>query len=706
MTYEITFTRGFKEELESIPRRILPALSRQIEWIRKDPFAKNPNARRLQNAPKSFRVRIGDVRSLHRVFTKQLRVLFYHIGPRGSVYQRPASGNTMLTGDENRRVLDEIYGRVAEEASIIIPDEVTVTSSVDDELPISIEHLSWLCEDDLYLLNVPMELWSAILSAGSLENLTSCDIDEDIRWRLLDYWSNPAPTQVEKLYTLAPGQALETIAQQPLANFLIALDPEQKQALQRIKDDGPYLLKGSAGTGKTLVGLYHIRDMILTRAGESLFDEGEARFGVITYTNTLVDASQAVLEAITPVAIHGKILCSTLDKIAYELASRALGRRPNPLGIAGLAAWIADSVVPKLTGTTAELLDRLGPRYLANEIEQVIVGNGLESVDEYVSFERRGRKRGLREPERRDVWVVYEELRALCSARNVQTFEQIRTIARQYLKSNPNYPRFAVLFVDEAQDFSREARRLCLELVRDPKHLVLAADTGQSIYTVPASWRSADVRFNFQRRRPIMLEKSYRTTREIGRAIASLRLDPGDEDDRSSDAVPVFSGPKPRWIEAPLCEHARVITEEVDRIVRRQGSPINPGQVAIIVRDTMSAQRFRSALKERGIAAQVIDKDSGLRLKGEGVHIVTAHSAKGLGFPIVFVPEVHEETYPWLFALEGAKDAQHREQILDAEQRLLYVAMSRASHLLIMLVASDKPSPFVQKLDRNAHWSS
>ena len=69
---------------------------------------------------------------------------------------------------------------------------------------------------------------------------------------------------------------------------MIDLDPEQKKILNKIKNDGPYLIKGGAGTGKSIVGLYHIRDLIISRASESLFDDDAALYGVITYTNTLV----------------------------------------------------------------------------------------------------------------------------------------------------------------------------------------------------------------------------------------------------------------------------------------------------------------------------------------------------------------------------------------------------------------------------------
>src|ERR1019366_1948356 len=105
---------------------------------------------------------------------------------------------------------------------------------------------------------------------------------------IVDFWTHPSPSQVEKLYGLSPEQDAASIAQQPLSHFLIALDPEQKKALNKIKMDGPYLLKGSAGTGKSLVGLYHIRDLVQTRAGETLFDGSPGKCGIITYTNTLV----------------------------------------------------------------------------------------------------------------------------------------------------------------------------------------------------------------------------------------------------------------------------------------------------------------------------------------------------------------------------------------------------------------------------------
>ncbi|WP_167337543.1 hypothetical protein [Xanthomonas arboricola] len=43
--------------------------------------------------------------------------------------------------------------------------------------------------------------------------------------RIEDYWTNPKQKQVEKLYSLSPEQGVEAIAQRPLSEFLIMLDP-------------------------------------------------------------------------------------------------------------------------------------------------------------------------------------------------------------------------------------------------------------------------------------------------------------------------------------------------------------------------------------------------------------------------------------------------------------------------------------------------
>lgn len=708
MSYEIAFTRGFKEGLERLPREVYPIVNRQVASIAADPYARDTNRTRMKNVPRTFRARIGiHVRILYRVIDQMQQVVFLGIGPRGSIYDRDTGRVAPLSNEERNEILKRIRGDALLDSKSRSqrPSETPPGGAI----PVDTEELTWICEDELFLLQIPQEFWSVILEANSIEGLQRAAVDSRLKVRIEDYWTNPKQTHVEKLYSLSPEQGVEAIAQRPLSEFLIMLDPEQRAALSRVKNQGPYLLKGSAGTGKSLVGLYYIRDLIVMRVGESLYDIDAARYGVVTYTNTLVDANGMLLRAITPESSHQGIHCTTLDKIAYDLAKRALGMKPNALNTSGMVKFLQDRVAPALAhgSPERELLKRLGPEFVAEEIEQAVIGNGILQLDEYLQLARKGRKRALRREERQSIWKLHEALKYVFVKARVQTFEQLRVLALEYLRNHPEYPRYAAMFVDEAQDFSKVARQLCLELIADPKHLLLAADTGQSIYTTPPSWRQCDPRFNFQgSRRPIQLSKSYRATWQIGQAIAGLRSDPGDEEDRSANAAPVFSGPKPIWLDADLLHHPKRVAELVVKLVSNGATPMQAGLIAIIVRESSRAALYAAELRAKGVSCSIVGKGAPLKVDQQHVHIITAHSSKGLGFPVVIVPDVSAHYYPPQHVVNRTMDQDQREDIEAMEQRLLYVALSRASHQLYMITDSESPSPFLSKLNRSAHWAS
>jgi superfamily I DNA/RNA helicase len=64
------------------------------------------------------------------------------------------------------------------------------------------------------------------------------------------------------------------------------------------------------------------------------------------------------------------------------------------------------------------------------------------------------------------------------------------------------------------------------------------------------------------------------------------------------------------------------------------------------------------------------------------VHVMTLHSVKGLEFPAV--------------AVLGIGDLPWKSQTLEDAARLLYVAMTRATHAL--MISHSKPSALVERL--------
>ena len=192
-------------------------------------------------------------------------------------------------------------------------------------------------------------------------------------------------------------------------------------------------------------------------------------------------------------------------------------------------------------------LKKFSTEYIEEEITGVIYGNNIETFDIYKEFKRRGRKRALNSTTRAAIWNLFEKFDADCEKKNKFTFEKIRIYALKQLKHDNEYKKYSALFVDEAQDFSKVMRLICLELIKDNGTLLLAADTAQSIHIVPPTWVETSKYFDFRKNKPLQLTKSYRSTKEILKAINPLRIDLDDDeaDDSSFITESTRSGPKP-----------------------------------------------------------------------------------------------------------------------------------------------------------------
>ncbi len=108
----------------------------------------------------------------------------------------------------------------------------------------------------------------------------------------------------------------------------------------------------------------------------------------------------------------------------------------------------------------------------------------------------------------------------------------------------------------------------------------------------------------------------------------------------------------------------------------------------------------------------IADKDILNEDEDNSVQVMTAHAAKGLEFPVVFIISAEEEIFPHLKSMEE-KESGSNIYAVEEERRLFYVAMTRAEKLLFISFSNKKvqnsdgqyrqsiPSRFLYELPEN-----
>lgn len=258
--------------------------------------------------------------------------------------------------------------------------------------------------------------------------------------------------------------------------------------------------------------------------------------------------------------------------------------------------------------------------------------------------------------------------------RVIQAVEQGRIPRAQY----------AGLMIDEAHDFEDAWLRLAPQLV-DPstKSLLVLYDDAQSIYRRPRrkfSFASVGIE---ARGRTSVLKINYRNTREVlalatrtaGQLLAGQEPDGNVTQDAEADDIvhqrPMAAG---RSGPLPLLLRADSPREEAERVAERIADAlaegIAPADIGILARRHDLLDPLERALQREGIRTQRLKGTDGRQWQPDRIKLTTLHASKGLEFHTVAI-----------VGLQAVPDGRHPE---DEEWRLLYVAMTRATHRLVL----------------------
>ena len=704
-TWEITFTHQFERDAKRLKKSGNDNWLESLAFLKDGPSTSSKQFKALKNYSKAFRWRKGDLRVIFRVIGKTKSILLLAADHRKSVYKRQISSNQAVVGK-----LDDLLNPVEFESSALAhapfeepPQESFTFGMVEEDS--TLEEM-FVDEADLFLIGIPEAYHPTLLDAESLTDLAKLAIPVGVRQRLEDYLTAPGAHHVGRIYALDRADSLDSIAEQDLGHFLVALDPQQIGIVDRSFSGGPWLIRGGPGTGKTLINLARIRRICNEDIGRDMLNTKPIRIGFVTFNRPLSKSAESMFQAITQSTRGARVEFSTFDAMINRLIG-LVGRKSSPIIDDRDATKLIDRVFAEFRSERyderyiQQVRGRRSDSFFVDEFNETILGCGLHREEDYLQYPRKGRKVSLQPKERGLIYAIYRQWLGQLKDKHLTTFAAKRLAVLNFIaqgKLQIEDERFDFLFVDELQDLSVVAIRVLTHLVKHTENLTFTADTAQSIYLKSPSWSNISDKIRFHAGNSFILRKSYRMTRQIDQAVSPLRLNSGDTE-KENDGIDqaIFSGERPCWLNCRLEEHPRIAAQLAQSLTNDNG--VNPGQIAVITPDKRTTELVGAEFKNLALPVDYVQAKRKIDIHSQAAHLLNVHVAKGLEFPFVIVIGVVDGNYPNGYALSAAKDDDQKQEEIDKSRRLLYVALSRAARGLWMLTDPMRPSPLLESLN-------
>ena len=447
---------------------------------------------------------------------------------------------------------------------------------------------------------------------------------------------------------------------------LMRLTPEQRDALDEIRPGHDFLIRGGAGTGKTLV-LLHAFDRARKERDAELGFGRPARMALLTYTTTLVKYDRYLASVLRTAGVDE--LITTADTFFLARLKRIEAR-------ARFDYNVVTKLAASLNGT-----EFLTNAELATELEDFLFANAVtreEYIDNVVL--RRGMRQPLSAQQRAMVWGV--------RARVIDEMERAGTLSKnwsrmrliEHLERTPGDPAVCdvdLAYVDESQDLTAVDLKALKMMTR--RGLVLAGDAGQTIYGVGSPYRRAGIDISGRTR---VLRTSFRTTCSIQESADRYRaLTRREEEEPNPQA----------FREGPVPELTTAATrDEMDRLLLARAALFidtlgyDPENVTVLAPTRNDVARLGQLLSRAGRTVANIHDEGFAFSQAGAVRLSTLHSSKGLDFPVVLL------YLPGLPA-QGDFDEAAGDTLA---RNLIYVAMTRAmDNLSVFTMAAPVEKP-------------
>lgn len=449
---------------------------------------------------------------------------------------------------------------------------------------------------------------------------------------------------------------------------LLRLTREQESIVNQVKFEHDFLVKGSAGTGKSLVLLKTLEKLIQNNKSTS--------FKLITFSRSLEKYNKYVAQLMNIENPVEKEIITTSEDYTNKLFEDAFSGKEFSYNFSKCLE--KDLIVAG---------NPIG-KEIWNEIDKFILPKGV-SKKEYCEdkINRTGMKRLQSGTDRNKIWDAVE---AIFSEWDKQaelyvpyaTYKLVSKIEKgEY--TIPEKLKTDYLFVDEVQDLTVSTLRLLKYSVNG--NLILAGDNDQSVFQTGFAWSRAHIDIVGNSR---TLNVNFRSTVQIQEVAEKYRKLMKGFDNKNSPETFRIGAPVELLEEQNQAEAFESMLDSVKMCIQSLG--YEPENICLIAGRREQLNILQALLNEKlALDSDRVNADEFSFTKKGVVRLATPQSCKGLDFPVV------------LYYLD------HRAQIYNAydeetadkmNRNLIYTAITRGSELMRIFMLKDSTSGPVDDL--------
>lgn len=452
---------------------------------------------------------------------------------------------------------------------------------------------------------------------------------------------------------------------------LVHLTRQQQSIVNQVRFSRDFLVKGSAGTGKSLV-LLKTLEKLIQQNKQSLFD-GEKSIKLITFTHSLEKYNKYV---------------ATLLNIENPLEEEIIGTSESYVN------KILKEAFPsiKLTYTLPKILDVENDNPLGQdiwtELDKFILPKCV-TQKEYCEekIRRIGMKKALNAGKRKAIWEAVETIFTEWNKLEEQPVQYAIYKLVQKIENGeytiPEELKTDYLFVDEAQDLSAATLRLIRTTVRES--MILAGDNDQSIFQPGFTWNRAGIDINGHSK---ILNINFRSTNQINEVAEKYRATIKGADKENM--------PETFRLGPPVELHEnRNQDDSFAQMISTVKMCINslnyePENICLIAPRKSLLEQLREDLKTQLDFESAFVNEPDFDFSKSGIiRLATTQSCKGLDFPVVLFYLDHRAHFVDVFD-EITADKMNRNMI--------YTAITRSIEMLHVFTLSDSTAAPINDL--------